>query len=118
MVELWVFMLTSLLLRVGVVKDREGSNTLPYSCSLPKTTDSLSYSIYYESTIERIYSTSSIFFKDFFYSLKLLTFDFPISPKPDFFVSIWDLLTSILDFNVYLLVVFFCLLIVDLNDSP
>ena len=44
MVELCVFMLISLLLKVGVVSDREGSRTLPYSFNLPKTTDYLSSS--------------------------------------------------------------------------
>jgi hypothetical protein len=43
-VELCVFMLTNLLRSEGVVREREGSSMLPYSCSLPKTTDSLSYS--------------------------------------------------------------------------
>lgn len=43
-VELCVFMLISLLRREGVVSDKEGSSMLPYSCSRPRTTDSLSSS--------------------------------------------------------------------------
>lgn len=91
MVELCVFMLINLLRRVGVVIDRVGSSMLPYSCRRPRTTDSSSSDISLESIIDLISYTSSIFFKDFFYSRRLLIFDFPISPIPDFFVSMRDL---------------------------
>ena len=69
MVELCVFMLINLLRRVGVVIERVGSSMLPYSCRRPSTTDSSSYDISSESIIDRIsYTSSSILFKDFFYS--------------------------------------------------
>lgn len=104
MVELCVFMLINLLLMVGVVSDREGSSMLPYSCNLPKTTDSLSSSeSSSESTMDLISSTSSIFFKERFSSRSDLTFDLPISPMEDFFGSIRDLPVSMRDLAVSIL---------------
>lgn len=96
-----VFILMSLLRREGEVRERDGSPTLPYSFNLPRTTDSLSSSFSYESTIDLISSTSSIFLRDILSSLKDFTFVLT-SPTTDLLVYTRDFAVSIFDLLVYI----------------